>query len=527
MARTSRHFVVRLALTAALSALSVALDGSWDMHLLGRAQAQGFPTDPITGAPQGISSNGMNLPGGGGGASPQYFPLNNLNYGGPSTPDSPSRPSSWPGGAADPGARRPRTQRYGTPHFPSPSTSPRYPVIQAAAALPASPAKKSPADPPYDPAEIIAYVGTEIIQANEILPSVHQQLEAFFKRAGPAFQQLPEIERKEQINAGMKMLMKQFTDELIKTKLLVSEIHRKLPPESINKTEKQVRDQFNTNELPLMRARYKATSNSDLDTKLRALGSSLDAQRTVFIERYFAFGWLNQQVKEEQKEVTHEQMLEYYKTHISEWESPARARWEQLTVLYKNYDSKVAARGALVQWGNEIFYGKPFAEVAKAHSQDPAAEDGGVHDWVSKGGLRSEPIDQALFSPALPVGALSQIVEDDDGMHIIRLLERDDAKTAPFTEVQAQIKAALQDTDKDRQRNEYIEKLREQTRVLTIFDPDFEERIADPNVAAPADTPPAALPASSAPTAVPPQAPPEAPPFSPQYSAPAAQPSAP
>ena len=39
----------------------------------------------------------------------------------------------------------------------------------------------------------------------------------------------------------------------------------------------------------------------DLDNKLRALGSSLDAQRTVFIERYLAMGWLQQQVKDEQE----------------------------------------------------------------------------------------------------------------------------------------------------------------------------------------------------------------------------------
>ena len=260
----------------------------------------------------------------------------------------------------------------------------------------------------------------------------------------------------------------------------------------------------------------------------------------MFIERYFAIGWLNQQVKEERKEVTHEQMLEYYKTHLAEWETPARVRWEQLTALYKKYDSKAEARAALVQWGNEVYYGKPFAEVAKAHSQDPTADEGGVHDWVNQGSLRSEPLDQALFSPALPVGALSQIIEDDDGMHIIRVLARDDAKTAPFTEVQADIKAALADTDKDRARNEYIENLRKETRVLTIFDEDFAERVADPNPPAPAAAPgaaatgpaaadgPVALPppggAFPPAAALPPPSAASAPPFAQPYAPPATQP---
>ena len=107
-----------------------------------------------------------------------------------------------------------------------------------------------------------------------------------------------------------------------------------------------------------------------------------------------------------------------------------------------------------------------------------SAEDGGVHDWASKDSLRSVVLDKALFS--LPVGALSQIIEDEDGLHIVRVIEREVAKRAPFTEVQSEIKKSLKDGGKENRQGDYLAKLREQTPVTTIFDEDFVARTSQP-----------------------------------------------
>ena len=75
-------------------------------------------------------------------------------------------------------------------------------------------------------------------------------------------------------------------------------------------------------QIPRLMAVHKATSVVDLENQLRELGSSLDVQRTVFIERELAFGWVGQQVKEEKKP-THEELLAYYHAHVADWQSPA------------------------------------------------------------------------------------------------------------------------------------------------------------------------------------------------------------
>ena len=62
------------------------------------------------------------------------------------------------------------------------------------------------------------------------------------------------------------------------------------------------------------------------------------------------------------------------------------------------------------------------------------------------------------------------ILEDEDGFHIVRVIQREDLKLTPFTEVQAEIKKRMHDGNKDKQKTAYIAKLRERTPVWTIFD---------------------------------------------------------
>ncbi len=336
------------------------------------------------------------------------------------------------------------------------------------------PAKKSPADAPDDPAVIVAHVGSEVIQASEVLVSVNQYLAMLAAQHAEELAKLSPQEREEQLKPARRELMKRSLDDVVKVKLLLTELRRKIPADGLAKHEKQMREHFNSREIKRLMEEHKAASVPDLEIKLRALGSSLESQRSVFVERQLAGSWLNEHTKNEPQPATHEEMLTYYKLHASNWDSPARARWEQLTAKFANFNSKQEAYSNLARWGNEVMRGAPFAAVAKAHSQDVAADEGGVHDWASQGSLRSSVLDAALF--ALPEGHLSQILEDEDGFHIIRVVEREAAKRAPFTEVQSEIKKTLKDGSKEKRQADYLAKLRERIPVSTIFDDDFVAR---------------------------------------------------
>lgn len=375
---------------------------------------------------------------------------------GPTPPVAPVRavrPQSWPGGAPSP-----------VPGFPAVAEGPPARVATAVGTA----AKKSPADPPYDPAEIIARVGSERIQACEMLPMINRAINNAVKE-NPGFAELSPEDKQREIYKAQKGYMQAALKEMINTKLLVAEVRGAADNKAVEENSRKIRDYFNNTYMKHLQKEYEATSVIDLENKLRELGGSIESQRSLFVEQNLARGWLSQSVKKEDKKPTHDEMLAYYQKHASDWDTPARSRWEQITAKWSNFNSRQEALAALARWGDDILVRKvPFAEVAKAHSQEFAADQGGQHDWVTRGSLLSTAIDDALFT--LPVGAMSQIIEDAEGCHIIRVVEREEAKRAPFIDVQPEIQKALHDGGEAERERKYLEKLRESTPVWTVFD---------------------------------------------------------
>ena len=96
--------------------------------------------------------------------------------------------------------------------------------------------------------------------------------------------------------------------------------------------------------------------------------------------------------------------------------------------------------------------------MAKVKSDGVTAKSGGQYDWTNKGSLKTQIIDDTLF--AIPVGAMSQILESDSGFHIVRVLERKDAGRKPFTDVQVEIRDKLKDERLHAAQDKYLEQLR-------------------------------------------------------------------
>ncbi len=179
---------------------------------------------------------------------------------------------------------------------------------------------------------------------------------------------------------------------------------------------------------------------------------------------------MHRQIKpEEVPTVT--QMTHYYETHKDDFTTPAKVRWEELTVSKAKYAGKNEALAAIARMGNRVLVGgEPFAEVAKQSSDGFTAMKGGLRDWVSKGSLTDKEIDEALFSPNLPVGKLSQIIETPQDYNIVRIVQRVDRKTEEFTEAQDKIRKKITEERTERQFREYLERLEKRTPIWTIFD---------------------------------------------------------
>ena len=113
--------------------------------------------------------------------------------------------------------------------------------------------------------------------------------------------------------------------------------------------------------------------------------------------------------------------------------------------------------GGVGQYGQRGPARAPLKAVAQRQSQGIDATEGGYHDWTSRGSLASETLDQAIFT--LPVGRLSERLEDSEGFHIVRVIERTEAGRVPFEQAQVDIKETLRKEHIKSQVTAYVAKL--------------------------------------------------------------------
>jgi peptidyl-prolyl cis-trans isomerase D len=102
--------------------------------------------------------------------------------------------------------------------------------------------------------------------------------------------------------------------------------------------------------------------------------------------------------------------------------------------------------------------GKDFAELAKAHSEDSvSAQKGGEVGWITRGQTVPE-FEQKAFS--MKPGEISELVKTQYGFHIIKLLEREQARAKPFAEVADTIRQELMRDRSEQERARWADRAR-------------------------------------------------------------------
>jgi parvulin-like peptidyl-prolyl isomerase len=303
---------------------------------------------------------------------------------------------------------------------------------------------------------IIARVGEQHILAGDVLPAVNQAIE-------PLLEQIPPSE----LDPYRSSLMRQALQRVIETKLLFQDFQRSVPKDRLPQIRHSLSEEFDEKQLDAMMEKTKVSTATELEAKLRRYGSSIRKQRYAYIEQQLGRYALAQNVTID-PEVTHQEMVDYYRENVEDYKFPARATWEQLTVRFDKFPNKQAAYEALCWMGNEADRGVPFAVVAREHSQGVNADEGGVHGWTPQGSLVSKALDHAIFTA--PLNQLGPIIEDERGFHIVRVLGREEAGKTLFPEVQKEIEERLKKKKRDREIEQYVKRLRESTPVWTVFD---------------------------------------------------------
>lgn len=110
-----------------------------------------------------------------------------------------------------------------------------------------------------------------------------------------------------------------------------------------------------------------------------------------------------------------------------------------------------------------IIDGEDFAALAAEYSDDLSnAQNGGDLGWFGRG-MMVPPFEEAAF--ALPVGEVSEPVETQFGVHLLEVLERDDARPKDEATIEQERQQA------------YFDWLQEQTTATNIVRNDLESRL--------------------------------------------------
>jgi peptidyl-prolyl cis-trans isomerase D len=104
-------------------------------------------------------------------------------------------------------------------------------------------------------------------------------------------------------------------------------------------------------------------------------------------------------------------------------------------------EEKAKARTAAAEVLEKARAGEDFAKLAETHSQDRAtAAQGGDLGFFARGRM-VKPFEEAAF--ALPAGGISDLVESQFGMHIIKVEANEPEKIKPLNEVETEIRREL------------------------------------------------------------------------------------
>ena len=304
----------------------------------------------------------------------------------------------------------------------------------------------------FEPGTLMAVVGGEPIFAAHLTLEANQLIEKFMAGA-------PEKIKQEQ----RKIVIEKLLNKYVESKLFYVDIIRGLPDgANVKSIFKTLGEHFDKEVLTKILKKNEAKSANEFDIRLRSQGVSLRQFRARWIEDEFVRYFLKDKITI-QPDVTHQEIIDYYRKNQETYHRKARARWEQIEVHFTRISNRTEAMKTIAKLGNEVVYGAPLAAVAKRGSHGLKATEGGQEGWVTKGSLVSRKLDEAIFS--LPLNRLSDIIETNLGFHIIRVLERSREGAVPFTEAQVEIKKKLAEKKREEAFKKHLAKLRREIPV--------------------------------------------------------------
>ena len=309
----------------------------------------------------------------------------------------------------------------------------------AGAVLGAEPAKPVPAQLP----EVLARVNGEAVNKAEFDRAL-SALEA--RNGGPV--PAPQRDR----------IVREVLDQIVAYKLLIQESKtRKIDASDadVDARMKEIQTQFPTEDAFKQMLTARKTTLEQVRSDIRQ-----DITVQKLIENAIA----------DKVAVKPEQVTDFYSKNPDQFKQPERVRASHILIMVpKGSDdaAKTAARTKAADILKDVKAGKDFAALAKQHSQDPgSAPKGGDLGFFQQGQMVG-PFNDVAFK--LTPGQVSDLVETEFGFHIIKVAEKQAARTVPLDEVRPQLEQYLERTNREQQTDAFVNGLKTKGKIEILI----------------------------------------------------------
>jgi peptidyl-prolyl cis-trans isomerase C len=165
-----------------------------------------------------------------------------------------------------------------------------------------------------------------------------------------------------------------------------------------------------------------------------------------------------------------EQVTDFYAKNPDQFKEGESVRASHILIAVpKGADAAAKAQARAKAEGvlKDVKAGKDFAALAKEHSADPgSAVQGGDLGFFQQGQMVG-PFNDAAFS--LAPGAISDVVETDFGLHIIKVVEKKPGRTIPLDDVKPQVEQYLQQMNRQEQTDAFVNGLRAKGKIEVLI----------------------------------------------------------
>lgn len=150
--------------------------------------------------------------------------------------------------------------------------------------------------------------------------------------------------------------------------------------------------------------------------------------------------------------ISNEALKGYYDSHKEHFSHEDRAQLRQIVLARESDAERIFEK---------LKTGQKFETLAKEYSIAPEKDQNGDIGWMEKGVL--EVFDKAFM---LKPGQYTEVLKSDFGFHIIKLIEKESAKTLSFDQAKAKIREILQQKQESEIFSSWLEEQLRKAKVL-------------------------------------------------------------